>query len=214
MKNILCYGDSNTHGSPPYDPALNAPRYGTDVRWGSVMRTILGAEYWVVEEGLGGRTTVWDDPVEGLNRNGKTFLMTALESHQPLDLVIVMLGTNDLKSRFAKSAADIAYGAGSLLDVILKSGCGPNYSAPKALLVCPAPTATLNPFFADMFAGAAEKSRQLAPFYQKQAELRGCAFLDAGKFITSSDRDGIHLEASEQQKLGQAVASKVREILA
>lgn len=211
MRNILCYGDSNTWGSPPVE---GMPRWGLDTRWGSVMRTTLGADYWVVEEGLGGRTTVWDDPVEGENRNGKRFLMTCLESHRPLDLVIVMLGTNDLKSRFALSAADIAFGAGSLLDVILNSGCGPNWGKPKALLICPAPTATFSPNFADMFVGAAEKSRQLAPYYQRQAELRGCAFLNAGQYITCSDRDGIHLEASEQQKLGQAVADKVREIFA
>ncbi len=213
MKTILCYGDSNTWGSVPIPKFfIGVTRYGTDVRWGSVMRQSLGADYWVVEEGLGGRTTVWDDPVEGEHKNGKRYLIPCLESHSPIDLVALMLGTNDLKSRFGLSAADIAYGAATLLDIILRSSSGPDGHAPQVLLICPPPTAKLT-IFADMFAGAGEKSRQMAPYYRREAEARGCAFLDAGQIIGSSDRDGIHLEALDQQKLGQAVADKVRQIL-
>jgi lysophospholipase L1-like esterase len=176
------------------------------------MRSILGEGYWVVEEGLGGRTTVWDDPVEGENRNGKTYLLPCLLSHMPLDLVVMMLGTNNLKSRFGQTASDIAYSAGTLVDIIQRSQTGPDGTAPQVLLICPAPVAKLT-LFADMFEGAVEKSRQLARFYQRTADIYGCAFLNAGQFITSSDGDGIHLEADAQRTLGQVVAEKVKQML-
>lgn len=86
MKTILCYGDSNTWGCPPVRPGQDVARYGPDVRWGSVLRAALGPGYWVVEEGLGGRTTVWDDPIEGEHKNGKRYLLPCLESHAPIDL--------------------------------------------------------------------------------------------------------------------------------
>ncbi|MBZ0284818.1 MAG: SGNH/GDSL hydrolase family protein [Anaerolineae bacterium] len=213
MKTILCYGDSNTWGCPPMTDFNGVPRYGTDIRWGSVLRTALGRDYWVIEEGLNGRTTVWDDPVEGEYRNGKTYLYPCLRSHAPLDLVIVMLGTNDLKTRFNLTPYDIASGAGSLVDLIQRSESGINGTAPQVLLICPPPVAKLT-LFADMFAGAEAKSRQLAPHYQRIAQAHDCAFLDAGTVITSSDRDGIHFEPEEQQKLGHAVAAKVRQLLA
>jgi lysophospholipase L1-like esterase len=166
----------------------------------------------VVEEGLGGRTTVWDDPIEGEHKSGKRYLLPCLESHAPIDLVALMLGTNDLKHKFGLSAADIAAGAGTLVDIILRSTSGPNNVSPKVLLICPPPTARLT-LFADMFAGAGEKSRALAIHYQREAGLRGCAFLDAGQIIGSSQRDGIHFEADAHQALGQAVARNVQELL-
>jgi lysophospholipase L1-like esterase len=106
MKVILCYGDSNTWG---YDPHTQE-RFSSRVRWTGVLARQLGEEYHMIEEGLSGRTTVWDDPVEGLHKNGKNYLLPCLESHQPIDLVILMLGTNDLKMRFSVPAADIGRG--------------------------------------------------------------------------------------------------------
>jgi len=212
VKTILCYGDSNTWGCPPIEQWGTAVRYGPDVRWGSVLRSELGAGYWAVEEGLGGRTTVWDDPIEGEHKNGKPYLLPCLESHAPIDLVAIMLGTNDLKHKFGLSAADIAAGAGALVDIILRSTSGPNDAAPQVLLICPPPAARLT-LFADMFAGAGEKSRALAGHYRRVAELRGCAFFDAGQVIGSSERDGIHLEPDAQQALGRAMAAEVRKLL-
>lgn len=212
MKTILCYGDSNTWGAKPMTTLDVVERFGPEVRWGSVMRALLGSEYWVVEEGLNGRTTVWDDPVEGEYKNGKTYLPACLESHQPIDLVAMMLGTNDLKHRYGLSAHDIALGAGRLVEIIQTSGRGPKGGSPKVLLICPPPVAKLT-LFADMFEGATEKSRQLAAHYQWTANRFGCEFLDASQFIMSSDGDGIHFEAGEQQKLGKAVADRVKMIL-
>lgn len=109
MKNILCFGDSNTFG---YD-ILKDSRFPWGVRWTSILQEKLGSDYRIIEEGMGGRTTVWDDPIENL-QSGKTYLLSCLESHWPLDLVIIMLGTNDLKTRYALNAHDIAAGVETL----------------------------------------------------------------------------------------------------
>jgi lysophospholipase L1-like esterase len=212
MKTILCYGDSNTWGCPPLVSLDNIQRYGPDIRWGSVLRTTLGEGYWVVEEGLNGRTTVWSDPVEGEHKNGKAYLTACLESHAPIDLVVIMLGTNDLKHRFGLSAWDIAACAGALVQLVQASHFGPNWTAPRVLLICPPPVAKLT-LFADLFAGSQEKSRDLARHYSAIAAQNGCDFLDTGQHIVSSDGDGIHLEPDQQQKLGRAVAEKVKKIL-
>ena len=136
MKTILCYGDSNTWGCIPLTGAHPPRRYGPAQRWPGVLRRELGNGFWIVEEGLNGRTTVWDDPLEPF-RSGKELLVPCLLTHQPIDLVIVMLGTNDLKIRFGVGARDIAAGAGFLLDVVHASKCGPGESPPEALLLCP-----------------------------------------------------------------------------
>jgi lysophospholipase L1-like esterase len=211
-KTILCYGDSNTWGCPPRRHFGSVPRYGEDTRWPGVLRTALGPGFAVVEEGLGGRTTVWDDPIEGAHKNGKTYLTPCLASHRPLDLVAVMLGTNDLKHRFGLSAADIAAGAGALVDLVNSSGTGPGDAKPVVLLVCPPPLGRLD-LFAVVFEAAAGKSRQLARHFEREAAARGCAFLDAGQFVRSSDIDGVHLDIDAQRALGTAVAQTIRALL-
>lgn len=212
MKTILCYGDSNTWGCPPLTSLDNIPRYGPDVRWAGVLRSTLGAGYWVVEEGLNGRTTVWSDPIEGEYKSGKNYLQACLESHAPIDLVVFMLGTNDLKHRFGLSAWDIAAGAATLVEIIQRSTFGVGGAAPHVLLICPPPVAKLT-YFADLFDGAVEKSRQMAHYYSAVAAQHSCDFLDAAQVVVSSDQDGIHLEPDQQQKLGRAVAERVQAIL-
>jgi len=208
MKTILCYGDSNTWG---YVPG-SGDRYPPEVRWPGVLRAELGPGYTVIEEGLSGRTTVWDDPVQGVHRNGKTYLLPCLLSHQPLDLVILMLGTNDLKVRFSVPARDIADGAGALVDVIQHSRSGPGGGAPAVLLVAPPPTGKLTGY-AEMFEGAEEKSRKFALYYRQVAEQYGCAFLDAGEHVVCSDIDGIHFEPEGHRSLGRAAARMALQIL-
>jgi lysophospholipase L1-like esterase len=212
MKTILCFGDSNTWGCRPLTSLENIPRYGPDVRWGSVLRTSLGEGYWVIEEGLNGRTTVWADPVEGEYKSGKSYLTACLESHAPLDLVAILLGTNDLKHRFGLSAWDIAACAGVLVQMVQSSAFGPDGSAPRVLLICPPPVSKLS-LFAGLFEGASEKSQHMARCYSAIAAEHHCEFLDAGQYVVSSDVDGIHLEPDQQQKLGKGVAEKVRTIL-
>jgi lysophospholipase L1-like esterase len=104
VKTILCYGDSNTWGCIPLTGPQPPRRYGPARRWPGVLRRELGDGYWIVEEGLNGRTTVWDDPLEPF-RSGKELLVPCLMTHEPIDLVIVMLGTNDLRSRYLLNPA-------------------------------------------------------------------------------------------------------------
>ncbi len=207
MKTILCFGDSNTYG---YEPGAGR-RYDPEVRWTGVLQKELGGRCRVVEEGLNGRTTVWEDPVEG-DKNGKRHLPSCLESHTPLDLVIIMLGTNDLKHRFGLSAWDIASGAGALVELAQGFRADHYPTPPQVLLLAPPPLGRLTEY-AEMFEGGTEKSRRLGFFYRRVAEERGCAFLDTAELIVSSDRDGIHFEPAEHRKLGLAVAARVREIL-
>jgi lysophospholipase L1-like esterase len=204
VKRILCFGDSNTWG---YDPATQ-DRFARNARWPGVLRNTLGAGYEIIEEGLNGRTTVWNDPIEGY-KCGKDYLIPCLETHRPLDLVVILLGTNDLKKRFSLSAFDIAQGAGVLVRIVQQSAAGRAGAAPPVLLLAPPPVAKLT-YFDQMFEGAEAKSQKLGFYYRQVAAELGCAFLDAATVIVSSDLDGIHFEAGEHRKLGEAVAQQVR----
>ena len=206
-RTVLCFGDSNTWG---YNPATQ-DRYPLEERWPSVLQQHLGDGYLVIPEGLNGRTTVWDDPIEGY-KNGKEYLIPCLETHKPIDLVIIMLGTNDLKMRFSVPACDVAAGAGVLVDIVAKSETGPRGGAPQVLLIAPPPIAKLSEF-AEMFEGGAAKSKALSRHFRLVAKERGCALLDASEVIVSSDVDGIHLDLSEHRKLGRAVAVRVRKMV-
>ena len=172
----------------------------------------LGPDVLVIPEGLNGRTTVWEDPIEE-HRCGKAYLPACLLSHHPLDLVVLMLGTNDLKKRFSVSAFDIGRSVGLLLDIIIRSGTGPAGGAPRVLLVSPPPLGKLSEF-AEMFEGAAEKSAGLPARYREHAAARACRFFDAGEVVRASDADGIHLEAADQVRLGLALAPIVAALLA
>jgi len=208
VKTVLCYGDSNTWGSDPG----TGERFPEDVRWPGVLGRNLGEGYRVIEEGLPGRTTVRDDPIEGDYKNGRTYLTACLESHKPIDLITLMLGTNDLKERFGSSASDIAQGAASLADMMLRSGCGLDGGAPVVVMISPPAVVQLTDM-AQMFEGAEEKSRQFPVHYERFAEQQGAEFFDASEVIVSSDVDGIHLDPGEHRKLGEAVAERIRRIL-
>jgi lysophospholipase L1-like esterase len=208
MKTILCYGDSNTWG---WNAATMA-RHPRWVRWPGVLQQALGDEYYVIEEGLNGRTTVWDDPIEG-HKNGKTYLIPCLESHKPIDLVALMLGSNDLKLRFSVSAFDIANSARTLIDMIQLSRTGPDDGAPQVLLICPPPLGDLHPDFIDMFTGAHPKAVQFPSQFRRVAEEMGCAYLNTHEFLAADPLDGLHLTADAQRKLGEAVAERARALL-
>ena len=207
MYDVLCFGDSNTWG---YN-ALTAARFAPEVRWTGVLQSSLGPEYRVIEEGLNGRTTVWEDPVEG-DKVGKRHLLPCLLSQAPLDLVIIMLGTNDLKMRYSAPVTDVAAGVSILADIVLGSTTGKDGTAPSLLIVAPPPFAKLSEFAA-MFEGGVEKSRSLGGLYAEVARAHGCAFLDAGSVIRSTDVDGIHLDASAHAALGRALSREVKRIL-
>jgi len=130
----------------------------------------------------------------------------------PLDLVIIMLGTNDLKARLSMTAGDIADGAGKLADLVRRSTAGPEGLAPEVLLVSPAPLARLT-WLTEMFEGGSAKSHKFATEYARVAKAYGVHFFDAGSVISSSDDDGIHLDAGAHKTLGLALAGEVRRIL-
>ncbi|MGD0726831.1 MAG: SGNH/GDSL hydrolase family protein [Spirochaetia bacterium] len=208
MFELMCFGDSNTWGYAP----RTGDRYPRSVRWTGVLQASLGSDFLVIEEGLNGRTTVWEDQVEG-DKMGKRHLLPCLHSHAPLDLVILLLGTNDLKKRYSAPPCDIAAGAGVLMDIVLTSGAGKAGAPPAILLLAPPPlAASSTTAFGGMFEGGAEKSRELGKLYREAARLRGCSFIDTGAIIKSSEIDGIHLDEREHQALGQAVAREVRRL--
>jgi lysophospholipase L1-like esterase len=206
VKRIVCYGDSNTWGSDPE----TRERFPPDVRWTGILARELGDGYQVIEEGLPGRTTVWDDPLE-LGRNGLTYLRPCLESHCPFNLVTIMLGTNDLKRRFGVTASDIAQGAALLVDVARHYARRADGSPAAVLLMAPPPVARLSQL-ARMFEGAEAKSREFGKYFRMIAEWNNVPLLDAGEVMRSSDVDGIHFDAEEHCKLGLAVAREVRRL--
>jgi lysophospholipase L1-like esterase len=212
MPTIVCYGDSNTWGAVPQAQRGAGGRFGPSVRWTGILNAMLGAEYTIAEEGLNGRTTCRDDPVEGAHKNGARFLQVVLETHQPIDLLIVMLGTNDLKTRLSMQAGDIAAGMGVLAGIANRSACGADGHSPKVLLISPAPLARLG-WLAEMFEGGTEKSRKLGAEVAMVAEECGALFLDAGTLIRSSDIDGIHLDHDAHRKLGEHLARLIPTIL-
>lgn len=180
MRTILCFGDSNTWG---FDPSTSL-RFSTHQRWPGVMRQQLGNNYLVVEEGLVGRTTLRDDPLEP-HKNGLEYLMPCLQSHSPIDLVILMLGSNDMKRHFDLMPETIADGVRSLVSIIQNSECGIDMASPKLLLQSPPPIIGLTEL-ADLFGGAEQKSLDLACFYVRIASESGCWFYDTGQSIHSS----------------------------
>lgn len=208
MPVIVVFGDSNTWG---YDPATGG-RFPRAQRWASVLQRELGSDFEVIAEGLNGRTTVHDDPIEPY-RSGADALPPCLMSHAPVDLLILALGCNDLKKRFSLSAFDIAEGAARLIFLARAYGQGPDGGAPKILLIAPPPIAKLTDY-AEMFEGAAEKSRLLGARFRAVAERERVAFLDGGSVIRCSDLDGIHYEADQHELLGRAAAKAVRGAMA
>ncbi len=206
-KNILCFGDSNTYGESPEGRG----RYPRNERWTGILQARLGEGYHVIEEGLNGRTSVWEDPVEG-DKCGIRQLPSVLESHTPLDLVIIMLGTNDLKLRFGATAADIAW---SVERVVRTAQAVPNYTWDKPfqiLLVSP-PEVRSSTFLGEILGDRSGTSRQLPALYKQVADRCGVWFLDIARYAQASPLDGLHFDRENHKKVAAAMEEKIREIL-
>lgn len=208
MRTILCFGDSNTWGLDPE----SGQRYARDTRWPGVLRRGLGPGYEVIEEGLSGRTTVFNDPLEP-HRSGKDYLLPCLQSHAPVDVVILLLGTNDTQARYHVSALEIALGIGVLLELIANSGTGPGGDGPDVLLLAPPPIGDIPEPWTDSFIGAQEKSLKLPEQYRAVAEEYQATYVNAAQFAESSATDGLHWEASAHEKLGKALVGYIQELL-
>ena len=216
MTHLLCFGDSNTWGFDPTSITEIFPRrHPAQVRWTGVLAAELGSGFRVIEEGQNGRTTVHDDPLN-VARNGREYLPACLESHKPLDIVVMMLGTNDLKSYYNLPPGEIANGAGILARMILGSTAGPGNRAPRLLLLCPPQVGDLShlPDLQAKIPDGIARGRRFPRYYQALATALGCDYLDSQSLITTSPVDGIHLEAEAHAILGRAMAAKIREMTA
>ena len=211
MKHILCFGDSNTWGYSPQDGC----RFPPNVRWTGTLQKTLGIDYNIIEEGLNGRTTFINEEGEDARpfRSGSDVFSMILESHRPLDLVTIMLGTNDLKLEFNLSVEEIAQGVKELCEMVLSS----EYlidNPPKLLLISPIHIgSTIQPDQEEFFEQAREKSYRFAEYYQRVAEELGIHFLDAAKIVSPSEGEGVHWDADQHIKFGKVLAQKATEIL-
>ena len=215
MKTIVCYGDSNTYG---YDPT-DSGRYAYAVRWPGRLQLLLGREaYYVVEEGLNCRTTVHSDPCYDDDKSGVALLPATIKTHMPIDLLVVMLGSNDMKLRFHMQAADIARGAALLIQTAkqVSAAKSPDGMPCEILLVAP-PLITEDlrdgACYDEFGDRAISLSRELSNWYATVAQNSGVHFLDAAKLVTPSPVDGLHLTPDGHEVLAQAMAQTCRAIL-
>jgi len=213
-KSIVCFGDSLTWG---FDPAAGKDfrRFGFTERWTRRLQTELGEGYHVIEEGLSGRTTVFDDPVLG-GMSAVNDLPNVLRTHMPVDLVAIMLGSNDLKRRFALTADEIARGLGRVLAAAKTSGCGPDGAAPEILVLVPPLVGTIEATFIGLWFdgdGSRAASQQLRETYPPIAAEFGAHCFDTATVVEPGTIDGLHLDADQLQPLAEALAKVIRDIL-
>lgn len=206
---LLCFGDSNTHGTPPMDQ-IGEPyrRFGPGIRWPHVALRALGPDWSLVEEGLPGRTAQYDDPVMGAHMNGQRGLKIALQSHGPIDALTIMLGTNDTKACFGASPETITGGVAGLLNIALSLEMQERHGGFKVLLICPPPVEEAG-CLAGIFYGGRQRALALPKLYQGLAAALGVGFLDAGEVLKVSPVDGVHYDEAGHAALGQAVAGGV-----
>lgn len=216
-KHILCFGDSNTHGycADPADCADGGVRFAEEQRWTQLLQADLGQDYLVIEEGLSGRTTCFDDPIhEGLN--GLDYIYPCLKSHEAIDLLIIMLGTNDTKDRFYASAACIGLGMARLVNKAKSTDCWGG-KTPNILVIAPPPIGEgmlTSSVAATMGQLCVEKSRQLADSYREQCELLNVSFLDAGAIGCEFNTvDFMHLTSRGHRTLAEALTKLIPQLL-
>ena len=212
MPNLLTFGDSNTHGTPPIVTRGVYARFGPDVRWPTLTAAALGPHWHLAEEGLPGRTTAFPDPVMGDHMDGRTGLRIALASHGPLDAMTLMLGTNDVKTRFGADADAIVAGIAGLVDMALAPETALRHPGLRIILICPPAVREVGPIAAE-FRGSGPKCAALPAALGAYAAARGLAFLDANSVLSTSDTDGIHFEPEGHRALAQAVTDALRRLV-
>jgi lysophospholipase L1-like esterase len=207
---VLCFGDSNTHGWPPDE--YEKGRLPADARWTGRLQTLLGGRYAVIEEGLNGRTVDLDYG-DRPGCNGRDYLLPCLLSHSPLDLIVVMLGSNDIKTEFGRTAADVAAALDRLLDEIPNCAYSPAGETPAVLLVSPIRMDGTRPQYADLTSfnfdpTSIAASREFAAALRPVAEARGALFADAASVAGPGD-DGLHLSRDSHQPLADLLAGVI-----
>ena len=207
-KHIVCFGDSNTHGycADPSDTETHSDRFSENERWTCLLQAALGEDYYVIEEGLSGRTTVFDDPLHE-SLSGLDTIYSCLMSHEPVDLLIIMLGTNDCKERFNANPATIGIG---LERLILKAKTVPAWrdGVPNILVIAPP---WMREGFSDEIMGlcCVEKSPHLAKYFALKAVATGCAFLDAEGIAEFNTVDYTHLSCKGHAQLAAKLADLI-----
>ncbi len=210
-KRILCFGDSNTWGHVPMGMAKK--RYSIKERWPGILQKKLGKSYEVIEEGLGGRLTAFDDPrPEFPERNGLKSLPAILETHLPLDLVIIMLGTPDTKEMLGFDVNKIKEGMKKLILTVKDFKTLDGTSPPKILIVVPPIVDDQAGFASKLFKGGTAKSKQLVDSYKKLAEEENIFYLNPTDQIKVDKEDGVHIDSGGHRKLSELVYRKVLEI--
>lgn len=210
-KRILCYGDSYTWG---YKPATDHKRFPAHIRWTGILQDNLGDTYEVIEEGLNSRTLTSDDERPGKEgRNGSTYLIPCLDTHDPIDLVILMLGTNELKDAFDTSAQKIGHIIEDhYVKIITQRVSQFRKTTPKLLLISPPMLDLTKEYAQKRYAKSAQKNDKLANIYQSIAKKHSAYFLDAGSIVTVG-ADGVHFDAENHRKFGMAVYEMVVKII-
>lgn len=211
MRQILVYSDSLTWGIVPN----TRQRLPFEARWPGVMEGTLirqGKAVRVIEDCLNGRRTAFDDPYKP-GRNGLVGLEQRIEVNSPLDLVILMLGTNDFQSMHPHNAWHSGQGMAALVDAVRRAPIEPGMPVPKVLVVAPPEVRQARGAIAPKFEGAQEKCAGLAQAYDRVARERSCNFFDAGSVTSTSAVDGVHLDADQHRVLGIAMAKVAAALL-
>lgn len=211
VKTILCYGDSNTYGYYP----VNGERLPKSIRWTGRLQMLLGEDYTVIEEGCNGRTTVYKEPID-VWKCGLEYLKPCLNSHKPVDAVVMMLGTNDLKTMFHAGVREISEGAERLVQEIYDFAGQKQSFRPQVILVSPPEIGAdiCSSSFRDSFDETAiDRSKEFPKYYREVAERNGCVFLDAAKVVAPSKEDSLHLMPEEHAKLAEALYTCIKEKL-
>ena len=218
IKNILCFGDSNTWGFVPgaFDPkTLYMKRYSIRERWPGLLRDILGEDFHIIEEGLNGRTTNVEYP-DLSGRSGTSYILPCLYSHSPLDLVILNIGINDIKVIFDRSMMEISKGMAEIIDLIRSTSYGPDMQGQPQILLL-SPSALIHEGYVDQnnesaFKGGMEKSLLFNDYYEKLALERDCHYIDLQSVVSYSKVDGLHYDKRGHAVVASIVASKINEI--
>lgn len=209
MVSVLCYGDSNTYG---YNP-VNGMRYPRGIRWPGRLQNLLGEGYHVIEEGCNGRTTIFDDPAEGW-KNGLDYLKPCLNSHKPVNIVILMLGSNDLKEVFHATPEKSAEGAGILVHTIQKFLEVKQGFIPEIILVSPPEIGEgmrYSAFYGAFGENAGERSKEFSKWYRITAERYHCVFFDSAKYVKPSERDSLHLTPEGHRVLAEELCRVIKD---
>lgn len=209
-KRILCYGDSNTWGRS----GNSVDRYPSNIRWTGLLQEKLGETHEIIEEGLRSRTTDFeDDDPDFPGRNGLAYLRPCIESHNPLDLVILWLGTNDLKSRFKRSPREIGDSIRKLISVIQENAYDRQSMPSKILLISPPLVLEVSLGSGNQFDGAGPKSRDVGNVLKRIASDANCEFLDLAPIVQPGDFDGVHLEPESHKTVADRMFEFIKEIL-